>query len=65
MSTVVHHTHFRHVNFTTVARVLAWLGVIVCLALGASSARAAVRSYGAAGDPQTTYTLHGRTLTIG
>lgn len=61
---MTHRSRFRHVRPTTVVKTLAWLGVIACLALAASSARAAVRSYGAAGDPQTTYTLHGRTLTI-
>lgn len=61
---MTHRTRFRHVRPTTLAKVLAWLGVIACLALAASTARAAVRSYGAAGDPQTTYTLHGRMLTI-
>jgi hypothetical protein len=58
------HTQFRHVRLRTLAKALAWLGVIACLALSASDARASVRSYGAAGDPQTTYTLRGRTLTI-
>ncbi len=61
---MTHRSRFRHVKPTTVAKLLAWLAVVACLALAASSARAAVRSYGAAGDPLTTYTLHGRTLTI-
>jgi hypothetical protein len=61
---VTHRSRLRHVRPTTVVKTLAWLGVIACLALAASSARGAIRSYGAAGDPQTTYILHGRTLTI-